>query len=57
VLFVGIRSGFSADPDPDFYLNADPEPDPGSQINAGPDPGHTFKSQKVEFFYERYFKK
>jgi len=35
-----IRVGFNADPDPAFYLNADPDPDPGQ----------TFKSQKVDFF-------
>ncbi len=29
-----IRIGFSADPDPAFYLNA--YPDPGSQINTDP---------------------
>ncbi len=32
-----IRIGFNADPDPDFYLDADPDPDPGSQTNADPD--------------------
>ncbi len=39
-----IRIGFNADPDPAFYLNAEPDPDPdlGSQTNADsdPDPGH-----------------
>ncbi len=50
-----IRIGFNADPDPAFYLNADPDPDPdpGSQINADPDPdpdpGETLPSQKVGF--------
>ncbi len=46
--------GFNADPDPDptFYLNADP--DPGSQpmmIHADPDsdPGQTLLSQKLDF--------
>jgi hypothetical protein len=31
-----FRIGFNADPDPAFYLNADPNPDPdsGSQTNA-----------------------
>jgi hypothetical protein len=31
-----IRSGFNADPDPAFYLIADPDadPDPGRQTNA-----------------------
>jgi hypothetical protein len=28
--------GFNADPDPAFYLNADPDPYPGSQTNADP---------------------
>jgi hypothetical protein len=32
-----IRIGFSADPDPSFYLNVDP------------DPGRTLSSQKVGF--------
>ncbi len=36
-----IRIGFNADPDPAFYLNADPDPDPGSQTNADPDPRQT----------------
>jgi hypothetical protein len=33
-----IRTGFSANPDPDpaFYLNADPDPDPGCETNADP---------------------
>ncbi len=31
-----IRIGFNADPDPDFYLNADLEPDPESKNNADP---------------------
>ncbi len=42
-----IRIGFSANPDPTFYLNSDP--DPGSQTNANPDPGQTLPSQKAEF--------
>ncbi len=42
------------DPDPAFYLNADP--DPGRQTNVepccpDPYPSHILKSQKVEFFY------
>jgi hypothetical protein len=46
-LVLCIRIGFDADshldPDPAFYLNADPNPDQGSQTNADPDPdpGHT----------------
>ncbi len=31
-----IRIGFSADPDPFFYLNVDLDPDPGSQTNWDP---------------------
>ncbi len=40
-----ICIGFPADPDPAFYLNADPDPDPGSKTNADavPDPGQTLK--------------
>jgi hypothetical protein len=56
-----IRIGFNADPDPDpaFYLNADPDtdPDPRSQTNADPDPGLTFKSQKVGFFIRKIYLK
>ncbi len=37
-------------PDPAFYLNADP--DLGSQTNANSDPGQTLKSQKVGFLHE-----
>jgi hypothetical protein len=42
-----------ADPDPSFYLKADPDPNPQSQTNSDPcDPdlnsGQTLKSQKVE---------
>jgi hypothetical protein len=48
-----ICIGFSADPDPAFYLNADsvPDPDPESQTNADPDPepGQTLPSEKVGF--------
>jgi hypothetical protein len=42
-------AGFSADPDPAFYLNADPDPNPGSQTIADldPDPGQTLPSLKV----------
>jgi hypothetical protein len=41
-----ICIGFSADPDPAFYLNAD-----GNQTNGDPDPdpGQTLPSQKVGF--------
>ncbi len=46
------RIGFNADPDPAFYLNADPDPDPGSQINADADPGQTMPSQ-VGFWQEK----
>jgi hypothetical protein len=35
VLWIWIRIGVNADPDPAFYLNADPDPYPGSQTNAG----------------------
>jgi hypothetical protein len=53
-----IRIGFKADPDPAFYLNADPDsdPDPVSQTNADPDPdlGQTLKAQKFEFLHETY---
>jgi hypothetical protein len=37
-LVLWIRFGFNADPDPAFYLNADPDtdPDPESQTNADP---------------------
>jgi hypothetical protein len=36
ILVLWIRIGFRADPDPAFYLKADPNPDPGSQTNADP---------------------
>ncbi len=36
--------GFKSDPDPAFYLNADPE----SQTKADPDLSQTLQSQKVE---------
>ncbi len=49
-----IRSGFTADPDPAFYLN----PDPGRQTSADPDPGSilTLKLQKVEFLHSLKYK-
>ncbi len=52
-----MNYGFSADPEPAFYLNADPNPapDPGRHTNADPDPGQTFKSQKIEFLLESGF--
>jgi hypothetical protein len=40
-----VRNDFNVDPDPAFYLNADPDPDPGSQINADADTGQTMPSQ------------
>jgi hypothetical protein len=36
--------GFKSDPDPAFYLNADPD----SQTKADPDLSQTLQSQKVE---------
>jgi hypothetical protein len=56
-----IRIAFNADPDPAFYLNADPDtdPDPGSQTNEDPGgsgSGQTFKSQKVEFYMKNILK-
>jgi hypothetical protein len=33
---VDFLIGFNAEPDPAFYLNADPDPDPGSRTNAEP---------------------
>ncbi len=47
-----IRTGFIADPDPAFYLNADPEPE--SQINADPYPGQTCCHKNVGFLHEKY---
>jgi hypothetical protein len=52
-----IHTGFNANLNPAFYLNADP--DPGAnimRIHADPDPGHSLKSQKVEFLHENMFK-
>jgi hypothetical protein len=42
-----IRIGFNADPDPAFYLNADPDTDSGSINNPDPDPGQPLPSQKL----------
>jgi hypothetical protein len=47
---VWIRIGFSVDPNPAFYANA--EPDSGSQINA--DPLQALASLKAGFLYEKY---
>ncbi len=46
-----IRITFITNPDPAFYLCADP-PDPGSQTNADPDLdlGQTLQSLKVGLF-------
>jgi hypothetical protein len=52
-----ILIGFKADPDPAFYLNADPDLlDPRSKASADLDPGRgqTLNSQKVEFLHEKY---
>jgi hypothetical protein len=42
------------DPDPAFYLNADPDPDTGSQTNVEPceypDPDHGHHLHKVNFY-------
>jgi hypothetical protein len=38
----GVDLHSNADPDPAFYLFADP------------DPGQTLKSQKVEYFHEKF---
>jgi hypothetical protein len=48
-----IRTGFIADPDPAFYLNADPNQEAKSlRIHADPDPGQPL--QKVGFLQEKY---
>jgi hypothetical protein len=50
-----IRIGSNADSDPPFYLNADL--DRGAKprrIHADPDLGQALKSQKAEFFHEKY---
>ncbi len=44
---ISIRIAFNADPDPPFYLNADPDP---GRIHA--DPGQTLTSQRVGFWNE-----
>ncbi len=51
-----IRIGFTADPTPAFYLNADPDPDTKEQTNADPDPGQTSKSQKLNFYMKNILK-
>jgi hypothetical protein len=43
-----IRIGFSADPDPDFYLHADPNPNSQTSAYPDPDPGQTLTSQKAD---------
>jgi hypothetical protein len=45
-----IRIGFSANPDPASYLNADLDPDLGSQTNADPDPGLKSELVKKKFW-------
>jgi hypothetical protein len=53
-----ICIGFNADPDPAFYLNADPDTDPDPrkkktmciQADPDPDPDQTFESEKIEFY-------
>jgi hypothetical protein len=42
-----IPSGFNADPDLAFYINAGRVSDPGSKTNADPDSDQTLPSQKV----------
>ncbi len=36
IAVLWILIGFNAEPDPAFYINADPDPDPGSRTNAEP---------------------
>jgi hypothetical protein len=40
----GVDLHSNTDPDPAFYLFADPDPDPGQ----------TLKSQKVKYFHEKF---
>jgi hypothetical protein len=54
LICIGFSANLEPDPDPAFYLNADPDtnPDPGSQtnaVNADPNPGSTLASQKIGF--------
>jgi hypothetical protein len=49
-----IRIGFSEDPDPAFYLNADLDPDPISQSNADPSGSGSWLDFKVKFLNEKY---
>jgi hypothetical protein len=51
-----IRTGFHADPDPAFYLNADTDPIQGAKpmwIHADPDTGQTLRSIKVALLNEK----
>ncbi len=41
-LLLWIHVGFSADPNPPFYLNADPDP----EIQTATNPGHALPSSK-----------
>ncbi len=50
-----IRTGFSTDPDPAFYLNADPDTGSQSNVDPIPDPGQTLKSQKFTFHMKNKF--
>ncbi len=49
-----ILTGFN--PDPGFYLNADPDPGSQTKIHADPDPDQTSKSQKVDFYMKNTLK-
>jgi hypothetical protein len=54
---MSIILGFIVDPDPAFYLNAEPDPDPGSKpmrINADPDPGQTLPHKILGFYLKKY---
>ncbi len=46
-----IRIGSNADPDPAFYLNADPDPDPAFYLNADPDPDPAFYSIRIRIIF------
>jgi hypothetical protein len=47
-LVLCIRIGFNANPDPAFYLNADPNK--GSQTSAALDPGQSCCHTKLNFY-------
>ncbi len=53
LLVQQLYIGFSADPDPGFYLNADPGRQTNADLDLDEEPNQILTSQKAEYIHEK----